>query len=481
MFNCRLSIEEQRMSTRNRDRTGHAAGNSPHPVTFTEAFWVWVKVAVHSFGGPAGQIAVMHRILVEEKKWISESRFLHALNYCMLLPGPEAQQLATYIGWLLHRTRGGLTAGTLFVLPGFISILILSVLYALYQETSFVEALFFGLKPAVMAVVVEAVIRIGKRALKNNVMVALAGSAFAAIFFFNVPFPLIVLGAGLLGFAGGMLREDLFHVVRAQGPQNGGQTGGEDGFVITDGVASHTEPSLSRTLKVIAVWTPLWLGPVVVLAAFLGMESVYVKEGIFFSKVAVVTFGGAYAVLAYIAQEAVNTYGWLKPGEMLDGLGMAETTPGPLIMVLQFVGFMGAYREPGTLNPVAAGVLGSVLTTWVTFVPCFLWIFLGAPYIEYLRGRKSLSCALSAITAAVVGVILNLAVWFSLHTLFGRVDEVNVTGLRLLVPDLKTIDIVSTLIAVGAFVLMFRFKFGMLRTLALSAAVGLLYHLVFRG
>ncbi|HSC34037.1 MAG TPA: chromate efflux transporter [Thermodesulfobacteriota bacterium] len=468
------------MSARSRDWTKREPGNAPHPVTLTEAFWVWVKVAVHSFGGPAGQIAVMHRILVEEKRWISESRFLHALNYCMLLPGPEAQQLATYVGWLLHKTRGGLVAGGLFVLPGFISILILSVLYALYQETSFVEALFFGLKPAVMAVVVEAVIRIGKRALKNNVMVALAGLAFAAIFFFNVPFPLIVLSAGLIGFIGGKLREDLFYVIRGHGSQSGGQTDDLGDFVITDGVASHTHPSLVRALKVIAVWTPLWLGPLAALIAFQGMESVFVKEGIFFSKAAVVTFGGAYAVLAYIAQEAVNTYGWLKPGEMLDGLGMAETTPGPLIQVVQFVGFMGAYRNPGTLDPVIAGVLGSIITTWVTYVPCFLWIFLGAPYIEYLRGRKSLSCALSAITAAVVGVILNLAVWFSLHTLFGRVEEVNVTGLRLLVPDLKTIDVVSTLIAIGAFLLLFRFKFGMLRTLALCAAAGLLYHLLFR-
>lgn len=454
---------------------------STHSVTFSEALRVWVRVAVHSFGGPAGQIAVMHRILVEEKRWISESRFLHALNYCMLLPGPEAQQLATYIGWLLHKTRGGLAAGTLFVLPGFISILALSILYAQFRSTTFVEALFFGLKPAVMAVVVEAVNRIGKRALRNNAMIVIAGLAFVAIFFLNVPFPLIVLGAGLTGFIGGKISEDMFYIIKGNGSRSGEQAADEKGFVITDGVAGHTDPSLPRTLKVIAVWTPLWFGPIFLLIVFLGMESVFVKEGIFFSKAAVVTFGGAYAVLAYIAQEAVNTYGWLKPGEMLDGLGMAETTPGPLIMVLQFVGFMGAYRNPGGLDPLLAGVLGSVLTTWVTFVPCFLWIFLGAPYIEYLRGRKSLSCALSAITAAVVGVIFNLAVWFSLHTLFGSVGEVNISGIRLLVPDLKTINIVSTLIAAGAFLLLFRFKFGMLKTLAVSAAVGILYHFLLRG
>jgi chromate transporter len=334
-----------------------------HSVTFIEAFSVWVKVAVYSFGGPAGQIAVMHRILVEEKRWISEIRFLHALNYCMLLPGPEAQQLATYIGWLLHKTRGGLVAGSLFVLPGFISILILSTLYAEFQDTTFVEALFYGLKPAVLAVVVEAIIRIGKRALKNDVMVGLAGAAFIAIFFFNIPFPLIILCAGLIGFIGGKLREDKFYVTRGHESKGGAESGAQDGFVITNSIGSHTQPSLARALRVTAIFLSLWFGPLVAIIGYQGIDNVFVTEGIFFSKASVVTFGGAYSVLAYIAQKSVDTYGWLDPGEMLNGLGMTETTPGPLIQVVQFVGFMGAFRNPGTLDPLLAGVLGSVLTT----------------------------------------------------------------------------------------------------------------------
>jgi len=455
-------------------------GTTKHSITFREAFWVWVKVALQSFGGPAGQIAVMHRILVEEKRWISENRFLHALNYCMLLPGPEAQQLATYIGWLLHKTIGGLTAGILFVVPGIISILLLSVIYARFQDTTFVQAFFFGLKPAVMAVVVEAVIRIGKRALKNEVMVCLAAAAFVGIFFFDVPFPLIVLLAGLIGYLGGKVREDKFYVIKGHETKSAAN-GSQDDFLISDSFAVHTQPSLGRSLRVLFICLSLWVSPMILLALIFSTGSVYVTEGIFFSKTAVVTFGGAYAVLAYIAQQAVSTYGWLKPGEMLDGLGMAETTPGPLIMVVQFVGFMGAYRNPSTLDPMVSGIIGSFITTWVTFVPCFLWIFLGAPYIEYLRGNKSLSTALSAITAAVVGVILNLAVWFSLHTLFGTVDEIHTLGMRLQVPVWQSLNIVSVVIAIGAFVALFRYKLSMIKTLAGSAFVGLLYHLVLRG
>jgi len=450
-----------------------------HSISFLEAFRVWVRVALLSFGGPAGQIAVMHRILVEEKRWVSENRFLHALNYCMFLPGPEAMQLATYIGWLLHRSIGGLVAGTLFVLPGFISILMLSLLYSGYQNTSFVQALFFGFKPAVMAVVMEAVVRIGKRALKNEVMIALAALAFLAIFVFNVPFPLIILSAALIGFAGGKFWEDKFYVIKERPTQNSNKAS-EDDVVLKDNLAAHTRPSFGRALRVLSLWLLLWLGPVAILVAGLGMESVFVKEGIFFSKAAVVTFGGAYSVLPYIAQEAVNTYAWLNPREMLDGLGMAETTPGPLIQVVQFVGFMGAYRNPGSLNPFLAGVLGSILTTWVTYAPCFLWIFLGAPYIEHLRGNKSLSTALSAITAAVVGVVLNLAIWFSLHTVFGEVNELSIFGMRLLIPVWSTADLMSILIAAGALVAMFRFKRGMMATLAASTAIGLIYYLSFR-
>ncbi len=449
-----------------------------HGVTFREALRIWVKVGLLSFGGPAGQIAVMHRVLVDEKRWVSESRFLHALNYCMLLPGPEAQQLATYVGWLLHGWRGGLVAGTLFVLPGFLAILALSIVYAGFQGFTFVEALFFGLKPAVMAIVVEAVIRIGRKALKNATMASLAGAAFVAIFFLEVPFPVIVLTAAGVGLVGGRLWPDRFQVIRGHAP-----AGAMEPFTpaLADQAGAGVRPSLGRAIRVAALWLSLWFVPLIGLLAVFGTSHVFVQEGFFFSKAAVVTFGGAYAVLAYIAQQAVETYGWLQPGEMLDGLGMAETTPGPLIMVVEFVGFMGAYRHPGELDPMVAGVIGAVLTTWVTFVPCFLWIFLGAPYIEHLRGNKSLSSALSAITAAVVGVILNLAVWFSLHTLFGTVEEARRFGVRLFLPDPGTLDPASAVIAVGAFLAVFRFKLGMIRTLAGSVAVGAIWYLIYRG
>jgi chromate transporter len=452
-----------------------------HSVSLREAFWTWAKVAALSFGGPTGQIAVMHRILVEEKRWISESRFLHALNYCMLLPGPEAQQLAVYVGWLLHRAKGGLIAGVLFVLPGFVSILGLSVLYAGFRDTGFVEALFFGLRAAVVAVVIEAVIRIGRRALKNRVMVGLAALAFVAIFFFAVPFPLIIVAAGIIGYVGGKIWEEKFYVIRGhQTESDKGDDAGE-AVISDDFTAEHARPSTARAFRVAAIWIAIWFAPVAILAVILGTANVFVTEGIFFSKVTVVTFGGAYAVLSYIAQQAVETYGWLNPGEMLDGLGMAETTPGPLIMVVQFVGFMAAYRNPGALDPMLAGVLSSVLVTWVTFAPCFLWIFLGAPYIEYLRGNKSLSTALSGITAAVVGVVLNLAVWFALHVAFETVDEVQALGVRLLVPDWQTVNVASVLISAAAFVAIFRFKLGMIKTLGMSTVVGLLYYVMFGG
>ncbi|HYI63487.1 MAG TPA: chromate efflux transporter, partial [Allosphingosinicella sp.] len=389
-----------------------------HDIPLAEAIGVWAKIAALSFGGPAGQIALMHRILVEEKRWISEARFLHALNYCMLLPGPEAQQLATYIGWLLHKTKGGLIAGALFVLPGFAAIMVLSWLYAWLGNVDAVEALFFGLKAAVLAIVLDAVRRLGARALGNNVMRAIAGLAFAAIFFFAVPFPAIVLAAALIGYFGGRAGSPAF----AGGGHGAAAGAGADETLLGDRVPDHARPNLRWSLAISAIFLFLWLAPVAALFALLGPDNVFSEIAFFFSKMAVVTFGGAYAVLAYVAQEAVENYGWLRPGEMLDGLGMAETTPGPLIMVLQFVGFLGAYRLAPGLDPMLAGILGSVVTTWVTFVPCFLWIFLGAPYIEYLRGKRWLSTALTGITAAVVGVIFNLAVWFSLHTLFGTVD-----------------------------------------------------------
>jgi chromate transporter len=451
-----------------------------HGVGFPEAARTWARIGLYSFGGPAAQIAVMHRILVQEKRWIGERRFLHALNYCMMLPGPEATQLATYVGWLLHKTRGGIVAGTLFVLPGFLAILALSILYAGFRDWTFVEAVFYGVKPAVLAIVLEAVVRIGKRVLKNPVMVALAAAAFIGIFFFTVPFPLIVLGAALIGFIGGRLGREAFLVLsRDENGENGDEALLD--AALGEGVLEHTRPSAGRSIRVAAVWLPLWLGPVVLLVAWLGWDNVFAREAVFFSKAAVVTFGGAYAVLAYVAQAAVETYQWLQPGEMLDGLGMAETTPGPLIQVVQFVGFMGAFREPGALPPMAAGVLASVVVTWVTFVPCFLWIFLGAPYVEALRGMRSLTAALSAVTAAVVGVILNLAVWFSLHTIFEDVEEFRRFGARLLIPDPATADPGAVLIAAIAAIALFRLRWGMMRTLALSVAAGIAWFYLVRG
>ncbi|MBX3729134.1 MAG: chromate efflux transporter [Candidatus Sumerlaeia bacterium] len=445
---------------------------SVHDVTYREALRVWVRVALMSFGGPAGQIAVMHRLLVEEKRWVSENRFLHALNYCMLLPGPEAQQLATYIGWLLHGTRGGLTAGLLFVLPGFLSILALSVIYATMQDAPLVQGLFFGLKAAILAVVVAAVVRIGRKALKNSTMVTLAALAFVGIFFLRLPFPAIVLGAGVVGLAGGRWRPKVFQVLEPHGAASGG-----DDVAIRDGGAS-ARPSLRRSVLVGAGWLAIWLAPVAALIALLGEDHVLAEEAVFFSKAATVTFGGAYSVLAYIAQQAVQAYGWLAPGEMLDGLGMAETTPGPLIQVVQFVGFMGAWRNPEPFSPMTAALLGSVVTTWVTFAPCFLWIFLGAPYIEYLRGNRILTSALSAITAAVVGVILNLALWFGIHVLFAEVAERRLGPIHASVPEVTSLDPAVLAISVLAFVALFRLKWDVLRVLAVAAAVGVAWGMI---
>jgi chromate transporter len=447
-----------------------------HNISFREAVLVWAKVAALSFGGPAGQIAVMHRILVEQKKWIGEMRFLHALNYCMLLPGPEAQQLAVYIGWLLHKTKGGLVAGTLFVLPGFVSIMILSWIYAAFGNVGVVQAMFFGLKAAVLAIVLEAVVRIGRRSLKNSIMVGLAAAAFIAIFFYAVPFPIIILAAGVIGFLGGHFGHAAFLTGGGHGKIGDRQVADADS-ALGETMPEHARPTLGWSLKIATAFFVLWLGPVVALILTLGSGNVFSEIAVFFSKMAVVTFGGAYAVLAYVAQEAVETYGWLKPGEMLDGLGMAETTPGPLIMVLQFVGFMGAFRDPGVLHPMLAGTLGGILATWVTFVPCFLWIFLGAPYIEVLRGNKALSAALATITAAVVGVVLNLAVWFALHVLFAELYEVRWLGMKIEVPVLSSANIPSLILTAGAMLAVFRFKIGMIPVLLACSALGILYYL----
>ncbi|WP_315838713.1 chromate efflux transporter [Bradyrhizobium prioriisuperbiae] len=446
-------------------------GDAGHGISFREAFLVWTRIALLSFGGPAGQIAVMHRILVEDKNWISESRFLHALNYCMLLPGPEAQQLATYVGWLLHRTAGGIMAGGLFIVPGIIAIMGLSYIYAAFGNVGFVAALFFGLKAAVLAIVIQAVVRVGKRALRNPVMIGLAAVAFVAIFFFNIPFPIIIITAGMIGFAGARLgRPEFAAVVHAAG----NRTEAAVDSMLGDQLPEHARPTVARALKVSVIWLLLWLTPVAILLAMFGQANVFSQIAIFFSKMAMVTFGGAYAVLAYVAQQAVEHYHWVQPREMLDGLGMAETTPGPLIMVLQFVGFMAAYRDPGTLSPMMAGTLGGLLATWVTFIPCFLWIFLGAPFIEVMRGNKALAGALSAITAAVVGVILNLSIWFALHTLFRQTFPVRSFGLSLDAPIPASIDLVALALAVAAATAVFRFNVGMLTVLAASCCAGLL-------
>ena len=443
----------------------------PYP-TLAEATRIWARIGLLSFGGPAGQIALMHHILVEERRWLGEKRFLHALNYCMLLPGPEAMQLAVYIGWLMHRTLGGIIAGVLFVLPGVVAIMALSWIYALYGNVGPVEALFFGLKAAVLAIVVQAVIRIGSRALKNGAMVAIAAASFVAIFGFAVPFPLIILIAGLIGFIG----------ARTGLPAFGGGNGhGMVGKVQVDDSATllgeespdHTQVNRGWAFRISGVFLALWLAPVALLFAVLGPENVFSQIAGFFSIMAVVTFGGAYAVLAYVAQEAVQNYGWLAPGEMLDGLGMAETTPGPLIMVTQFVGFMGAFREASGLSPLLAATLGGLLTTWVTFTPCFLWIFLGAPFIERLRDNAVLTAALTAITAAVVGVILNLAVWFGLHVVFDEVRTATSLGLDINLPVWTTLNLAAAALVLAALVAVFRFKLGPVTVLAGCALTGI--------
>lgn len=438
---------------------------APPAISMRDAFFVWLRIALLSFGGPAGQIALMHRELVDDRKWISDARFLHALNFCMLLPGPEAQQLATYIGWLLHGVRGGVIAGTLFVLPGFFVILTLSVIYALFGALDVVAGLFFGLKAAVLAVVIEALLRIARRALKSPALYGVAGFAFVAIFAFHVPFPMIIIAAGGLGLLAAKI---------APGWLGEALPSGEQSDRAADvAAASRSAPTLVRGLQVVAVCGALWVAPILLLVLLFGRSSVYPSIAGFFSEMAVVTFGGAYAVLAYVAQAAVNDLHWLNPGEMLDGLALAETTPGPLILVLTFVGFLAGFRDPGGISPLAGGLIGASLTTWVTFVPCFLWVLLGAPYIEQLRSNRALSGALAAITAAVVGVILNLTVWFALHVLFRDVGELNLGWLRPAWPDFASLDWRAALLSAFAMLAMFRWQVGMLPALAMCGAAGL--------
>jgi chromate transporter len=430
---------------------------APHP-TFREALRFWLKLGFISFGGPSGQIAIMHAELVEKKKWIGEERFLHALNYCMLLPGPEATQLATYCGWLLHRTWGGIAAGVLFVLPSALLLWLLSYVYVAYGQTAWIAAAFAGLKPAVTAIVLVAVIRIGQRALKTSLMWALAMAAFSSLFFFHAPFPVVIAAAAIVGFVGGKFFPQWF-------PKAHAMATGNNVAIIDDRAAApeHTRPSWTRAFKVLAVSLALWWTPVIAAGLWQGWHGTLAQQGFFFSKAAMVTFGGAYAVLPYVGQQAVENYDWLSTTQMLDGLGLAETTPGPLIMVLQFVGFLGGWNQPGTLSPLFAATLGAAMTTWTTFVPCFLWIFLGAPHIEQLRGNIHLSRALGAVTASVVGVILNLAVWFGLHVFF---------------PTRGAVDWFAMAVCATAFAAMQRFKIGVIPVVVVSALLGIAKHAI---
>jgi chromate transporter len=437
-----------------------------HGIPFAAALRVWLHIALLSFGGPAGQIALMHRILVEEKRWIGEERFLSALNFCTLLPGPEAQQLATYIGWLLHKTKGGLAAGILFILPGMAAIMALSLAYVLYGQLAPVAGLLFGIKAAVVAIVFQAVIRIGGRALGSMPKRAVAAAAFLALFLFNAPFPLIVAVAGLTGWLSARLGGTAFTAAghgKISGFSDADSALGAD-------IPAHAQLGGAKTLGTAFILLLLWLAPIIILVALLGPDNRFSEIGLFFGRMAVVTFGGAYAVLAYVGQAAVEQYQWLTTAEMLDGLGLAESTPGPLIMVTQFVGFLGGFREPGALSPLWGGVLAGLLTTWVTFVPCFLWIFVGAPYVERLRHNVALSSALAAITAAVVGVILHLGIWFAFHYLFARQFELGFGPLTISLPDLTSINWIALGLTVAAIIALFRFKIGAI-ALILSAGV----------
>ena len=431
--------------------------------TFAETLRTFFKIGCLGFGGPAGQIALMHRILVDEKKWIEEQRFLHALNFCMLLPGPEAQQLATYTGWLMHGVRGGIAAGILFVLPGAFVMLGLSLIYALGQGIPLIDGALFGIKAAVLVIVVEALIRIGRRALKTHVLMATAAIAFIGIFFFALPFPLIVIGAGVVGYLVARNAPELLAIK-------------------TDGV--YPSPAAGRwqqAARAIVIGLVAWWAPVALAALLLGPSHVLVSVGTFFSKLATVSFGGAYALLAYMAQQAVEAKGWLSAAEMVDGLGLAETTPGPLILVTQFVGFLAGYRDAAPFSPVTAGVIAAAMTTWVTFTASMLWIFAGAPFVEQLRSNRMLTGALAAITAAVVGVILNLTVWFALHVLFVNVTEQRTGIFRWYAFDPMALDWKTAALVVIAALLAFRFHRGLVEIVAIMAVLGIAVRLVFGG
>jgi chromate transporter len=447
----------------------HPSGSDVVPLR--EATRAWFLVSLQTFGGPAGQIAVMQRMLVEERRWIGQQRFLFALSFCTLLPGPEAQQLATYVGWLLNGIRGALVAGVLFVLPGMVALLALSAIYVGYGDTSAVEAVFSGLGPAVIAIVVQALVRVGRRALTERWMLAVAALSLLALALFAVPFPVVIACAALVGWLVGRgsrtSSQARREVAAATGPEP----------LISDAALHHERPSRRHSVLLLAVGLALWFVPVLAAAVLLGSDSVFVEQGKFFSGAAVVTFGGAYAVLAYVAQQAVSNYHWLTGSQMVHGLALAETTPGPLIMVVQFVAFLGAYSEPGSLNPWVAAVLASLLTTWVTFVPSILFVVLGAPYVERLRANRSLSAALSGITAAVVGVIANLALYFALHTLFSETEQVTWGPLNTALPDPGTVVWSAVVITTLGLVLIFRLRWSVLRVLGACAMAGVAWQI----
>ncbi|MHB2264112.1 chromate efflux transporter [Aliihoeflea sp. PC F10.4] len=419
-----------------------------------EVVRVFGRIGLLSFGGPAGQIALMHRELVEERRWLEEARFLHALNYCMVLPGPEAMQLAIYSGWLMRGTLGGLIAGLLFVLPGAILITVLSIVYLVAGEATIVEGLVFGLKAAVLAIVIDALVKVSRRALKDESMIGVAVMAFAAIALLQIPFPVVILAAAFIGavfFSGKATADDETEL---------------------QPLPDHARPNATSFVRTTLIWLGIWLVPLAVLFGTMGRGNVFVEEALFFSTMATVTFGGAYAVLAYVAQQAVETYGWLRPDEMLTGLGLAETTPGPLVLVLAFVGFLGGARL-SDFDPVTGGIAGALVALWFTFAPSFLFIFAGAPYVETIRRSKRLAAALSAVTAAVVGVIANLAVWFGLHVLFGTLEEVTAGPFRLLVPDPATFDPAAAIIAMGAAVALMVLRVNLIVVLAAASAAGM--------
>lgn len=445
-----------------------AAPEIGHDVSFGRAARFWVRLGFINFGGPTGQIAIMHDELVGRRRWISNRRFLHALNYCMLLPGPEAQQLAIYIGWLLHKFKGGLVAGIAFILPAFFLIMGLSWIYVVYGYVPAIAGVFSGLQAAVVGLVASAVIRIGSKALRNGVMVGIAAGAFVAIFFVHVPFPFIIIAAGLVGLLGGGIRPGVFALPEAHGDTAGAAIKDEGP------AASHTQTTTARSLRVLVLGLAIWIIPLIAVSLAPGTPQVIGQEALFFSQAAMVTFGGAYAVLAYINQAAVQQFGWLLPGQMVTGLGLAESTPGPLIMVTEFVGFIGAYRNPGGLDPAVAGVIGATVTTWATFAPCFLWIFLGAPYLERLRGNRRLTTALSAITAAVVGVVMNLAVAFAIETLFDQGRTAEFLGGPVPVPSLASVDLFALIVAAGSFLALWRLKLSILWVIAASALAGVI-------